>query len=520
MAMRQQTVRSTLLMACAMCAAAQQDPVVAVAGGRIRGRLTPDGGAAFKSVPYARPPLGDLRWREPQPVAPWEGVREAAQFSVACTQISEGWNARYVTGSAEDCLYLNVATPEWPVKTARPVMVWIHGGSNTAGSGEAAGFDQRTLVRRGLVLVTINYRLGALGFLVHPELAHESAHQASGNYGLMDQIAALRWVRENIRQFGGDPDNVTVAGQSAGAFDISLLMTSPLAKGLFNRAIAESGAAAGFNESMPAAYAEAIGRKLAVQLKAPEAGAMALLRTVPAEDILTAARVASSGDRTGLETSVDGWVLPRPPAEVFAEGHSLPVPLISGSQAQEVNGPNTGRLRDAIQKAYGNLAERVLSLYGLAGDGQGRPDALYGTPGAQWATDTGFRCPATAEAMDHAAAGRASWQYEFEHPPPGRQATAHSSELNYLFGTWGPNTELAPIDQKLSEQIQAYWTNFAMSGDPNGKGLPAWPKFTAEARPYLAFTSQGATAKSAMRREFCEVFVQSLKARARSGARP
>src|ERR1035441_6973819 len=303
-------------------------PVVTVTGGQIRGQSTPDGGAAFKSIPYARPPLAELRWREPQPVAAWNGIRDAGAFSVACTQLSEGWNIRYVPSSAEDCLYLNVAAPAWPPAAKLPVMVWIHGGSNTAGSGEAAGFDQRTLVRRGLVLVTIKHPLGAVGFLAHPALAHESAHQASGNYGLMDQIAALRWVRENIRQFGGDPDNVTVAGQSAGAFDISLLMTSPLAKGLFNRAIAESGAAAGFNESMPAAYAEAIGRKLAVQLKAPEAGAMALLRTVPAEDILTAARVASSGDRTGLETSVDGWVLPRPPAEVFAEGHSLPVPLI------------------------------------------------------------------------------------------------------------------------------------------------------------------------------------------------
>lgn len=278
MAMRQQTVRCALLLACALCAAAQEDPVVAVTGGRIRGRLTPDGGAAFKSVPYARPPLGDLRWREPQPVASWEGVREAAQFSVACTQLSEGWNARYVTGSAEDCLYLNVAAPEWPVKTERPVMVWIHGGSNTAGSGQAAGFDQRTLVRRGLVLVTVNYRLGALGFLVHPELSKESAHHASGNYGLMDEIAALRWVQDNIRKFGGDPGNVTVAGQSAGAFEISLLMTSPLAKGLFHRAIAESGAAAGFNGSMPGAYAEAIGKKLASQLKAPEGEAIGFLR--------------------------------------------------------------------------------------------------------------------------------------------------------------------------------------------------------------------------------------------------
>src|ERR1035438_8547945 len=177
----------------------------------------------FTAVSYALPPLGELRWREPQPVAAWSGIRDAAAFSVACTQISEGWNLRYVQSSAEDCLYLNVAAPVWPPAVKFPVMVWIHGGSNTAGSGEAAGFDQRTLVRRGLVLVTINYRLGALGCLAHAALARESAHHTSGNYGLMDQIAALEWVRRNIATFGGDPYKVTVAGQSAGAMDVSLL---------------------------------------------------------------------------------------------------------------------------------------------------------------------------------------------------------------------------------------------------------------------------------------------------------
>jgi para-nitrobenzyl esterase len=513
--MRQKSLLCTFLFAGAIISAAQTDPLVAVTGGRIRGRLAPDGGAAFKGVPFARPPLGDLRWREPRPVKPWAGVREAAQFRAACTQLSEGWNRRDVAGSAEDCLYLNVATPEWPPKAPRPVMVWIHGGSNTAGSGEAAAFDQRTLVRRGLVLVTINYRLGALGFLAHPELTRESPHHASGNYGLMDQIAALRWVRDNIARFGGDPGNVTVAGESAGAFDIGLLMTSPLVRGLFHRAIAESGAVAGFNGSVTAARAAETGRKLAVQLKAPDGAAIRYLRTLPPEDILQAARIASGGDRTGLETSVDGWVLLRPPADVFAEGHSLPVPLITGSNAQETGGPEPAeKLREKIRRTYGDLADRALTLYGLAGAGEGQSDPLYGVPGTQWSTDTEFRCPSTAEAVWHAAAGHPTYQYEFERPQPGKPATAHASELNFLFGTWDRDVRLAPIDQEISEQMQAYWTNFSRTGDPNGDGLSPWPKFRVNSQAYLAFTSNGAATKSEMRRAFCEVFIQAWKVHA------
>ena len=496
-----------------MAAGAESGLVVSVPGGQVRGRMTQDGGAAFKGIPYARPPVGGLRWREPQPVAPWQGIREAATFSVACTQLSEGWNSRYVTGSAEDCLYLNVASPEWPPKARWPVLVWIHGGSNTAGSGEAAGFDQRTLVRRGLVLVTINYRLGALGFLAHPELARESRHQASGNYGLMDQLAALRWVRDNIGKFGGEAGNVTVAGQSAGAFDISLLLTSPLAKGLFRRAIAQSGAVAGFKGSVTRSRAEETGRKTAELLKASPDGAIKHLRTLTPEEILKAASTARGGERIGLETSVDGWVLPNSPTEAFARGGSLAVPLITGNTAVETGGSNAAaRLRETIQKTYGSLAERALMLYGLAGTGEGKTDPLYGGPGTQWSTDTGFRCPSTAQAVGQAAAGRIAYEYEFERPPPGRPATAHASELNFLFGTWPQNTELSPADERVSQQMQAYWVNFAKTGNPNGVGLPVWPKFATASQEYLAFTATGAVPKSGLRREFCEVFIQSLKA--------
>ena len=502
-----------VLFGASMAIAQQAGPLVAVTGGIIRGLLTEDGGAAFKGIPYARPPVGNLRWREPKTVEPWEGVRETTQFSIACTQLSEGWNERFVASSGEDCLYLNVATPEWPVKSKHPVMVWIHGGSNLSGDGDDAGFDERTLVHRGIVLVTISYRLGALGFLVHPELADESHHHASGNYGLMDQLAALRWIRVNIEKFGGNPENVTVAGESAGAFDISLLMTSPLAAGLFHRAVGESAAVASFHGPRTKEYATALTGKLAARVKAPEKGTIAFLRTLPAVMILKEMQLATRGDRFGLETSIDGWVLPESPAKVFAKGHSMPMPLLLGSNSLEIQGPSEpAEVREAIRSMYGKQAKRALELYGLEGEGVGKSDPIYGGPGIQWATDAMFRCAATEEVMDHSNAGHAAYQYEFQQPKPGERYTSHASELSFLFGTWGKDLQLSSIDVKVSEQMQAYWTNFARTGDPNGEGLPVWPKFTKEVQGYLAFTSSGAVAKTDLRREFCDVWRQAEKA--------
>jgi para-nitrobenzyl esterase len=507
--MRFGTLLCTLVFLSAIAAAAPADPVVAVTGGRMRGRLAADGGAAFKGIPFARPPVGDLRWREPQPVDPWTDIREASDFRPACTQLSEGWNAVDVPTSTEDCLYLNVATPEWPPKTPRPVMVWIHGGSNLSGAGEAPAFEERALVRHGIVWVTVNYRLGALGFLAHPELVRESPHHASGNYGLMDQIAALRWVGDNIASFGGDPGNVTVAGESAGAWDVSLLMTSPLAKGLFHRAIQESGAAAAFGGCRPPARAQEIGRKLAAHLKAPHHGAIRFLRTVPAVEILKAGLAAAAGDRTGLGASVDGWILPESPAKVFAQGRAAHIPLITGTNAQEVGEPEpAARLREEIRKAYGGFADRALALYGLAGDAEGKANPLYGAPGTQWASDVVFRCPSETQAVWHASAGNLTYVYEFEHPAPGHPASIHAGELVFLFGTWASGVPVTPADRKVAEQMQTYWANFTRTGNPNNEGVPAWPEFTVKAQDYLAFTDSGAAAKSEMRRPFCELFMQ------------
>ncbi len=496
-----------LLSSALVWAAAPGDPVVNVTGGQIRGRIASDGGGAFKGVPFARPPVGDLRWREPQPIQPWTGVRDASAFRPACAQLSEGWNDADVPGD-EDCLYLNVATPEWPPQKTWPVMVWVHGGSNMAGDGEAPAFEERALVRHGMIWVTVNYRLGALGFLAHPELAGESPHHASGNYGLMDQIAALHWVHDNIAAFGGDPANVTIGGESAGAMDVGLLMTSPLAKGLFHRVIEESGAAPGFGGSWSRAAAEERGRKVAALLKAPEMDAIRYLRTLPAQEVMKAGAKADGGVFRGLQTSVDGWVLPNEAALAFTEDRINHADLLIGTNAQEFGGPKADELRVQIDKTYGALAGEALKLYGVDDDHPGAADPVYGPVGTEWSSDIIFRCPSIAEALWNDKAGSATWQYEFEHPAPGKAASVHAGELVFVFGTWASDAKPTDADKKVAEQVQSYWANFVRTGNPNGAGLPKWPKFEQNARGYLAFTNEGGMAKANLRRPFCDLFLR------------
>jgi para-nitrobenzyl esterase len=264
-----------------------EDLVVNTTSGKVRGIIRNGGGAEFLGIPFAQPPIGDLRWRDPQPVKPWKGVRDSSSFGAPCAQaILGGWNRREAETGKEDCLFLNVITPEWPAKKPLPVMFWIHGGVNAGGTASSALYKDGTLPQHGILLVTANYRLGIFGFMAHPELTRESSHHAAGNYGLLDQIAALRWVHDNIARLGGDPNNVTVVGQSAGAQDTSLLMTSPLAKGLFHRAIVQSGSA--INPPIPSlSDAERVGEKIAAALNAPAAeGAIKYLRQLAAQDLL------------------------------------------------------------------------------------------------------------------------------------------------------------------------------------------------------------------------------------------
>ena len=343
-----------------MVAAAQEPPAVMVTGGKIQGVPLKGGGAVFKGIPFAAPPVGDLRWREPMPVKPWTGVREATNFGARCMQGG--------AGVSEDCLYINVWAPEWPSKSRKPVMLWIHGGGNFAGSSSDAIFDGESLARHGVVLVSANYRLGIFGFYEHPELTAESKHHASGNYGLMDQVAALKWVEQNIARFGGDPRNVTIFGESAGALDINVLMTSPLTKGLYARLIGESGPVV-----EPPSLAE--GEKKGLSVAASLADSLKAMRALPAEDLQKATGQGLSFLGPLLGVVVDGWVVPKQPFQVFEAGQEHRVDLLLGTNARELTRPffPVGGLSEGLAAQYGPLAPRAMNVYGLKDGGNPRP---------------------------------------------------------------------------------------------------------------------------------------------------
>ena len=516
------TVIAVLLVCAAVAVGrAQSDPVVSVTGGQIRGAALGNG-AVFKGIPFAAPPIGERRWREPMAVQPWSGVRDAKTFGAICPQAPTPIVGDAIKTASEDCLFLNVWTAQWPANgSPRPVMVWIPGGGNFAGAASQGVYDGEALARRGVVVVTLNYRLGTLGFFSHPALTRESPRHASGNQGILDQIAALRWVQENIARFGGDPKSVTIFGESAGSLDVSVLMTSPLSKGLFHRAIAESGAVVLVGEPATLAEAEKRGQATAARWKIAPDASLEALRAVSTAAIIAAEPNYFLGDQIpdvfpNLGITVDGYVFPRKPTQVFATGQQHRVPMLLGSNGREqVPGSTVATdLPDAIAKRYGPLSPRAVTLYA------GAPDPVYGTPAEQWATDSSFRCSTAAQAVWHAAAGNSAFEYEFVHAPPERAAlgATHASELSHVFGTYqqgvigvGPPARATDADTRLSDVMQRYWTNFAKTGDPNGPGLPKWPKFDAKSRGYVEFATSGATAKQALRRPQCDVFMENVE---------
>jgi para-nitrobenzyl esterase len=499
-----QVLVSSILLGCLSLHAAETRPVVKVTGGEIVGRSWQDvKGATFRGVPFAAPPVGELRWRDPAPVKPWTGQRDTIEYGAPCAQVDGGWNSRDARDGKEDCLYLNVDTPDVKPAKPMPVMVWIHGGANAGGSARGGDVLENPLAQHGVVVVSIQYRLGYFGFLSHPELSKESGRGASGNYALLDQIAALKWVRDNIAKFGGDAKQVTIFGQSAGAYDITLLMTSPLAKGLFARAIEQSGPAlAGRRKLIPLAEAELKGRNIAEKLQAPAQAALAFMRKLTTEDVLKASPPYGQG---GLMAIVDGYVLPADPAEVYAKHQEHRVPLIIGSNSREF--PffgNPANLKPAIAEFFGSSAGTVLDAYGLS-EKPGPQVAGYGTAGEQFSTDELFRCHAVAIADEHSELA-ATYQYEYSHTLAGREPGArHSDELGYVFGTFfmAPPNE---VDRKVSAAMQGYWTNFAKTGDPNGGALPKWPAHDAKSRAYVELASDGPQAKTNLRGDICPLY--------------
>jgi len=506
-------------------ARAQGDALVVRTGaGLVRGTAWQGSGAQFLGIPYAEPPLGPLRWRAPVPKKPWAGIRDAAEFGGACPQPDMGWNHREVETSREDCLYLNVIAPVWPAKTALPVMFWLHGGANKGGSGSGDLYNAGKLPDHGVVLVTINYRLGILGFFAHPALAEESPHGASGNYALMDQILALHWVQDNIAKFGGDPNNVTVFGQSAGSMDAGMLMTSPRARGLFQKAILESGVPLA-PPPTPLGAAEKSGEDFAALFAAPAGQSrIASLRQVPALDLI-AKSANSEWGRAPVGPDIDGYVLSESPAEVFKAGREAPIAVILGTTTREFTSSEPAdQLRETIQRVTGKYAGQALALYGLAGTGEGKSDLFYGTAADQWNADTGFRCPVTTVSQWHTAAHHPVYEYEFDHAIPGHEAqgATHSGELPYVFGFFPTSGNISgnfsEVDKRLAETIGTYWTNFAKTGNPNSAGLANWPEFDSNER-YLIFAEDGnaVLSRGPLRGAQCDLYRETIAGRLNEG---
>jgi para-nitrobenzyl esterase len=460
---------------------------VQTTGGLVEGTVT-DGIAIYKGVPFAAPPVGDLRWRAPQPVVPWSDVKKADQFAPACPQ-DQSLNAFIgfpVLPLSEDCLYLNVWTPAKSASEHLPVMVWIYGGGFTAGATAFPAYDGTNLARKGVIVVSIAYRVGPFGFLAHADLDKESPAHASGTYGLMDQIAGLKWVKANIAAFGGDPGSVTIFGESAGGISVSMLAASPMAKGLFERAISESGGSfaptketgkeGGMN--VPSlALAEKQGTEFVAKLGAKS---IAEARKVSADAIIKAA-----GPELGtFWPALDGDVLVDDQYRMYQAGNFNDVPVLIGTNADEgslfVRSATVASLTGEIRAGYGDYSDRILAAYPSADDRQ----ALQSDRSVL--RDTAFAWHTWSWARLQAQTGRGKvFVYYFTHRPPYPDipmfkgaGASHGAEIAYVFGnpgTMGPPWSAA--DRKVSDNLQIYWTNFARTGDPNGGGMPAWPTF-------------------------------------------
>ncbi len=483
-----------VVTAVAMLLTPQRDPdhsVVPTTSGPVAG-VSADGVSSWKGIPYAAPPVGDLRWRPPIPPVPWDGVRDASAYGAICIQPPPGGDPGVgPLPMSEDCLTLNV----WAPHGARdlPVMVWIHGGGYNNGSGTAALYDGAELARHDVVVVTINYRLGRLGFFDHPALAADRPNDApAGNYGVMDQIAALEWVRANIAAFGGDPGNVAIFGESAGAAAVTQLMVAPAGRGLFHRAAVQSGLgrqrSALLDLDRPGRpSAQSLGAAWARSAGLPGDVDAAGLRTVPAEKLLTPMPAFYSDNLI-----VDGRVVPEDVVIAFQSGRQAPVPLLIGTNSAEfwwirpVDAGAYGRTDDALTDAE---HDALLAAYGGP---QGYDQHVV--------SDLIFNEPARHLARLHARAGQPTWLYRFDvvaagNPEPSGGAT-HASERPYVFGNLASvGRPTAESDRRASAAMVGYWTDFARSGDPNGDDRAAWPDVRAHGDMLLDFSEQGPQAQ-------------------------
>ena len=478
---------------------------VKTAYGVLEGTLNPATGIrSFKGVPFAQPPVGNLRWKEPQPPENWAGVRKAGQFGPRCPQRSVFGDMNFRSnGMSEDCLYLNIWTPAKSGNEKLPVLVYFYGGGFIAGDGSEPRYDGESLAAKGIVTVTLSYRLDIFGFLSHPELTAESPHHASGNYALLDQYAALLWVRKNITAFGGDPAKVTIGGESAGSISVSAQMASPLSKGLIAGAIGESGSYMGALSPVPLAQAEQAGVKFAATAGA---NSLADLRAMTMEKLLAETGKPGAGR---FSTTIDGYFFPEPVRQIYAEGKQAHVPLLVGWNSQENparsvlgNGePTPENLANALRKFYPDHADEAVKVYGAATAAEVLDNATalasdrfiaYSTwVWSNLCEHTGgkpvFRYyysrprPTMRPEMGNAEAGLAGGVIRgsgaAKAPAPPARGAVHSAEIEYALGNLATNKVYAWTDDdyKVSRTMEDYFANFIKTGDPNGSKLPKWP---------------------------------------------
>ena len=475
---------------------------VTVDGGKLEG-VAAGGVLAYRGIPYAAPPLGALRWRAPQPVPPWQGVRVADAYGHDCAQLPFPQDSAPLrTTPSEDCLYLNVWRPAASKGAPRPVMVWIHGGGFVTGGSSPAVYDGATLASQGVVLVSFNYRLGRLGFFAHPALTAESPDQPLGNYALMDQLAALRWVRRNIARFGGDPENVTIFGESAGGSAVAFLMATPLARGLFHKAIIESGASryalTPFGNAGEGAQKGGVDFAVAAGLADGAAADAAALRALPVE-ALTKGVGFGSRDSTFSGPILDGRLIAETPLAAFTAGRQARVPLIIGSNSFEwgfmtmPGFPAGAKPAEQLLAGFGPLAGRAREAYAGAIERGGLEleARLFG--------DRTFVEPSRAAARAQAAAGAPTWRYRFsyvaESERAGSPGALHASELPFVFGTvrarYGERA--TATDERVSAEIRARWIAFARGGEPRAQGLRTWPRYSVERDQLLDIDTQTTT---------------------------